>query len=148
MALLAASRDQLRLDPSMRLILTGDLNALANSILVNYVFSGSADLQRMPEARFARGRFSQVVTLDQSQLDQAHAFKRQTRDLRGLVTPAAPASVGAEVRAMIKAYKDEADMVVSHPLRLQSAYSFNRQSTTVDFMFHGGAPVGPRLEIV
>ncbi|KAF9574052.1 hypothetical protein EC968_007444 [Mortierella alpina] len=129
-------------------VVTGDFNAWANSLLIDYVLSGSADLELMSQEHFSKEKPKAARALTDGHILSAQAFKKQTRALRGFVPPKTTGSVGSEIRAMIRIFKEESNLVVSHPLHLSSAYNSSKKTPTVDFMFHGGRMGGPRLEIV
>ncbi|CAO3564153.1 unnamed protein product [Mortierella alpina] len=148
MALLAAIQGQLRIVPDMAFVMAGDFNALADGLLMDYVLSGSADLGVMAEEAFSRETLAEAEPADQSHLERAAAFKLQTRGLRDVSIPSTFASLREEIRATVTLSKEQRDLAVAHPLRMFSAYNFSWAATIVDFLFHGRAVGGPRLEIV
>ncbi|KAF9949534.1 Protein angel 2, partial [Mortierella alpina] len=148
MALLAAARGQMLEDPAMAFVMAGDFNALPEGLLIQYVLSGSVDLGVMAEAAFSRETLAEAEPADQSHLERAAAFKLQTRGLRDVSIPSTFASLREEIRAAVTLSKEQRDLVVAHPLRMFSAYTFSQRAGIVDFLFHGRRMGGPRLEIV
>ncbi|KAF9274497.1 hypothetical protein BGZ68_000635 [Mortierella alpina] len=172
MAVLSAAKVLLRRNLAMPLILTGDMNALAGSLLMEYIVKGSVNLLAMPEEDFARvplGRPSSTVS--ERHRDRVKEFKKETWGLRDLVAPGAlaypkairtrPRTSGQEdlaapvattfapkvdaLRHMIKTHRDLEDDVVAHPLHLSSVYDV---PSIPDFIFHGEIMgCSPRLEL-
>ncbi|KAF9930856.1 hypothetical protein BGZ67_005596 [Mortierella alpina] len=169
MAILSAAKVLMRKDPSMPLILTGDMNAQAGSLFTEFVVRGSVDLSSMPQAEFSRKPLGQrMCTVDQQHLEQVKAFKKETWELRDLASPkpiefptpgwtlgqgdlaASVASTFApkvdELRHMVRTFKDLENDVVGHPLHMSSVYG---APNIPDFIFYGQLMgCSPRLELV
>ncbi|KAG9326454.1 hypothetical protein KVV02_001633 [Mortierella alpina] len=172
MAIISAAKVMMRRDPSMSLILTGDMNAQVGSLIKEFVVRGSVDLWSMTEAEFSRrphGR--RRCAVDQQHLEQTKEFKKETWELRDLVNPkpleyptrraqtwtwdqrdlAAPvvttfAPKVDELRHMARTYRDLENGIVAHPLHMSSVYGVTK---IPDFMFHGELMgCRPRLELV
>ncbi|KAF9956456.1 hypothetical protein BGZ72_002780 [Mortierella alpina] len=145
-ALLSAAKAQMRWSPAMPLVLTGDFNAAASSLLTEYVQAGTADLALMPASSFSKVPLSLASShVDSEHLESARTFKVETRALRDVVPPKTFASQAEELRTMIRNRMDMKDLVVTHPLHLSSVYD---SSATVDYIFHGQVMGPPRLRLV
>ncbi|KAF9937754.1 hypothetical protein BGZ67_000910 [Mortierella alpina] len=173
MSIISAAKVMMRRDPSMSLILTGDMNAQVGSLITEFVVRGWVDLWSMTEAEFSRrphGR--RRCAVDQQHLEQTKEFKKETWELRDLVNPkplefptprraqtwtwdqrdlAAPvvttfAPKVDELRHMARTYRDLENGVVAHPLHMSSVYGVTK---IPDFIFHGELMgCRPRLELV
>ncbi|KAF9271552.1 hypothetical protein BGZ68_003380, partial [Mortierella alpina] len=137
-ALTSAAKVLMRRNPGMPLVLTGDMNAISGSLLIEYLLRGSVDLAVMPEEDFSREPFGKPSSrIIQRHRERVKAFKEETWALRGLVPPKAsayppsPRTLAApmpstfapkveELRHMIKIHRDLEDDVVAHPLHLTS----------------------------
>ncbi|KAF9286313.1 hypothetical protein BGZ68_003048 [Mortierella alpina] len=85
---MSAASVQLKMDPSMAFILTGDFNAQPDSQLINYILAGSANIPLVPFKRCMKGKQLSKVPcpIDQS---KPKAFKFATRALRDVAIPSA-----------------------------------------------------------
>ncbi|KAF9284449.1 Protein angel 2 [Mortierella alpina] len=127
-ALMSAIEIQLRRDPAMPFLLTGDFNSVLGSPICQYV---------------ERGR----LWPDQSITDDAlERFKAEMWSVRELVEPSAFATKAEELRALVRAsWNDVASRDVSHSLHTASVY---RVRGIVDHIFHGQIGGSPVLEVV
>ncbi|KAF9944904.1 hypothetical protein BGZ72_001854, partial [Mortierella alpina] len=157
MALISAAKVLMRRNGCMPF---SDMNAVAGSLITEFIVRGSVDLSTMPECEFSKeplGRPLSAIT--QTHLARVRAFKRETQVLRDIVSPkafayprprcpqrwtmdprdlAAPVSTAyapkvEELRFMIKTQKDAENGVVAHPLHLSSVYDV---PNIPDYIFH------------
>ncbi|CAO3574609.1 unnamed protein product [Mortierella alpina] len=144
-ALLSAAKAQMRWNPMMPLVLTGDYNAVVGSLLAEFVLAGSADLSLMPAEHFSKLPLDQASGhVDESHLEKSRTFKVETRALRDVMLPKTIATKADEFRAIIREVLDTQDMVAKHPVRLSSVYD---STPIVDFILHGSF-MSPRLKLV
>ncbi|KAF9967962.1 Protein angel 2 [Mortierella alpina] len=109
MALIAAAKAVMKRDMSIPLILAGDLNALSDSVLVEFLSQGSVDVSSTPADQFCRGSFGRSSsTVGENHKKRVEDFKRETWEMRGLTAPVASGffSKAEELRLMSKTTQD------------------------------------------
>ncbi|CAO3573765.1 unnamed protein product [Mortierella alpina] len=90
MALISRASALMKKDGDMPLILTGDINAYAGSLITEFVVRGSVNLSVKTEDRFAREPLDQTPdVVDPEHRVKVKTFKKETWEMRDLVFPKA-----------------------------------------------------------
>ncbi|KAF9966727.1 hypothetical protein BGZ70_001508 [Mortierella alpina] len=95
-------------------VLTGDYNAVAGSLLAEFVLTGTAGLLLMPVSDFSKAPLDPVSShVDERHLEKSRTFKVETRVLRDVIIPKTIATKADEFRAIIRDVLDKQDMVLA-----------------------------------